>query len=51
MEGDGQPCKRNIEVNTNGPYTITWLKSQGYKVTRAFFTRRLLIEYVESLPS
>ena len=51
MEGVGEPKKRTVEVNTNGPYTITWVNTQGYKVTRAFFTRRLLLDYVESLPS
>ena len=51
MEGDGEPKKRNIEVNTNGPFTITWVNSQGYQVTRSFFTRSILLEYVSSLPS
>jgi hypothetical protein len=48
---EGQPSKRNVEVNTNGPYTITWVNTQGYNVTRSFFTRSMLLEYVSSLPS
>ena len=48
---EGEPTKRNIEVNLNGPYTITWVNAQGYKVTRSFFTRRIMLDYIESLPS
>jgi hypothetical protein len=48
---EGQPSKRNVEVNTNGPYTITWVNTQGYNVTRSFFTRSMLLDYIESLRS